>query len=186
VLPKIEAVVEGNSASSPAGRSFRVAVGRVLPDRKEAGVVAVSLLQQHVEGPLPSGDDGEARRPVAQDRPRHDLLEDGLAPSDRLPEALGTQDIDRGVLVAVGRHLVPGVRDGADHGGLLFGEPTHDEEGPPGVPFGQEAHETVHDLGGASLEAVPPVGGEVRRQRRGVEVLFHIDGEVVDLLHEAI
>lgn len=89
------------------------------------------------------------------------------------------------VPIAVCADFVPLVVDGLDQLGVSLRYPTHDEEGGFGVVLGKEGEYFFGVAHYPVFHGVPCVGVDDVFKGGHLEVVFHIDGEVVaDWIHE--
>ena len=84
---------------------------------------------------------------------------------------------------AVRRNLMPSLGDLAHEGRATLGDPTQDEERAMRTTLGQELEQEVHTPIDTARQAVPVRPGDMLLERRDLEVLFHVDGEVMGDRH---
>jgi len=83
------------------------------------------------------------------------------------------------VIPSMRRHLVTRGRDRLDEKRVPLGDPPQDEEGRPRSVGGEQFEQRTDAAIDSTLEAVPIRSSDVRLERRHLEVLLDIDGEVV-------
>ncbi len=156
----------------------RIAVAAAR-DGEEAGVVRVALFDQDVQRPLEPRHDGKARRAEAGDLDAADLLQHVPAATDRVAELIGADRRHACVIPPVRREFVALVDDAAHQVRPALGDPAeHEERAARFVPI-QQPQQAVHPHIDAALDRLPRRTRDVRLQRRDLEVLFHVHGEVM-------
>src|SRR5438477_4197393 len=113
-------------------RTVRIAIASARASyRKQAGVVAIALLDQHVERPLPAPHDREARRAKARDFLACEVFQQLLGSANRLAEHKWCLRRNARMVPAVRRYLVSRRRNRANELGLPLRYPAEDEERGP-------------------------------------------------------
>src|SRR6185295_13975356 len=147
--------------------------------RKQARVVAISLLDQHVQGPFAARHDREARRPKPDDGSGSEILEEDLGPANRVAERQRRLLGHPRVIPAVRRDLVSRRGNAAHQPGMPLRDPAEHEERGARLRAGEQVEQPGDAPAHAGLEVAPIRIPHVSLERGDLEVLFHVDGEVV-------
>lgn len=95
---------------------------------EEAGVVAESFFEQHVEGPLASRANRKVGRAESPDRGTAHIFEHCFRCADIMPEFFRRQRVDATVPVAVRSDLMPCLCDPSHEPWIVIGDPSKSEE----------------------------------------------------------
>ena len=159
----------------------------VVVDGKNGGIVGEAEFLENIERPKGLGGDGVTGGTVAENGFANDVFQDGFDLGGVCAEFLRRHVVHLPVPIAVTADGVALIVDGLHQLGKPVGDPTDNEERGLGVVLGQQ----VQDFFGVAhyplFHAVPVLGIDDVLEGGYLEVVFHVDGEVVaDGLHEGI
>ncbi len=86
---------------------------------------------------------------------------------------------DADVVPSVAGHLVTGRRDPLDHLWVALRHPPEGEERAPGAMAGQQVEDSVDGCLDARRQVVPAGARDASLEGRDLEVLLHVDAEIV-------
>ena len=159
----------------------------VVVDGKNGRIVSESEILENIERPERLVGDGIAGGAVAENGRTDDVFQDGFDLACVGAEFLRRHVIHLAVPVTVATDWVALTVDGLYQLGEPVGDPTNDEERGLGVVLGQQIQNFFGVVHYPLFHGVPVLGIDDVLEGGYLEVVFHVDGEVVaDGLHEGI
>ncbi len=156
----------------------------VVADGEDGGIVGEAKFHEDIQRPEGLGGDGIAGSAIAKHGLAGDVFQDGFNLAGVFPEGLRGQVIDFTVPVTVAADGVALVVDGLHQLGEPVRDPADDEKGGLGVVPGQQFEDLFGVAHHPLFHGVPVARVDDVLEGGHLEVVFHVDGEVVgDWLH---
>ncbi len=153
--------------------------GEFEAERTDTGVVCEAFLGQDIQRPEIILAERASRYTIPAHRSVRRALERVTGAAHVLTELLRGQIADRAVEVALAGDLMPTASDLGNHLGLMFADPSQDEECRLGADFIEKIEGKLGIAVHAAFETVPVIGGDDPTDRPDMTVVFQNNAQYV-------